>query len=67
MHKMVEYCTEGHCIAGDTCPAETVEQRAYLTVSCAQLLFMEYDPAHCLPAEIEPCSPMTSTPPSRRT
>ena len=30
MHKMVEYCTEGHCIAGDTCPAETVEQRAYL-------------------------------------
>lgn len=30
-----------------------VEQRAYLTVSCAQLLFMEYDPAHCLPAEIE--------------
>lgn len=30
-----------------------VEQRAYLTVSCAQLLFMEYDPAHCLPAEID--------------
>ena len=30
MHKMVAYCTEGHCIAGDTCPAETVEQRAYL-------------------------------------
>ena len=30
IHKMVEYCTEGHCIAGETCPAETVEQRAYL-------------------------------------
>ena len=30
MHKMVDYCTEGHCIAGETCPAETVEQRAYL-------------------------------------
>ena len=30
MHKMVSYCTEGHCIAGETCPAETVEQRAYL-------------------------------------
>lgn len=30
-----------------------VEQRAYLTVSCSQLLFMEYDPAHCLPAEID--------------
>ena len=30
MHKVVDYCTEGHCIAGDTCPAETVEQRAYL-------------------------------------
>lgn len=30
MHKLVPYCTEGHCIAGDTCPAETVEERAYL-------------------------------------
>lgn len=30
VHKMVPYCTEGHCIAGDTCPAETVEERAYL-------------------------------------
>lgn len=30
IHKMVDYCTEGHCIAGETCPAETVEQRAYL-------------------------------------
>lgn len=30
-----------------------VEQRAYLTVSCSQLLFMEYDPAHCLPTEID--------------
>ena len=30
-----------------------VEQRAYLTVSCSQLLFMEYDPAHCLPDEID--------------
>lgn len=30
VHKMVSYCTEGHCIAGETCPAETVEERAYL-------------------------------------
>ena len=30
IHKVVLYCTEGHCIAGDTCPAETVEERAYL-------------------------------------
>lgn len=30
-----------------------VEQRGYTLVSCSQLLFMEYDPAHCLPTEIE--------------
>ena len=30
MHKMVSYCTEGHCLAGETCPQETVEERAYL-------------------------------------
>ena len=27
IHKVVLYCTEGHCIAGDTCPAETVEEQ----------------------------------------
>lgn len=30
MHKVVSYCTEGHCLATDSCPPETVEQRAYL-------------------------------------
>lgn len=30
-----------------------IEQRDYHTISCSQLLFMEYDPAHCLPTEIE--------------
>lgn len=30
-----------------------VEQRGYTLVSCSQLLFVEYDPAHCLPTEIE--------------
>lgn len=29
-----------------------VEQRNYLTVSLSELLFLEYDPAHCLPTEI---------------
>ena len=30
VHKMVAYCTEGHCLAGETCPEAVVEQRAYL-------------------------------------
>ncbi len=30
IHKMVSYCTEGHCLAGETCPPEVVEERAYL-------------------------------------
>ncbi len=30
-----------------------VEQRDYLTVSLSELMFMEYDPAHSLPGEIE--------------
>ena len=30
MHKVVSYCTEGHCLAGETCPEAVVEQRAYL-------------------------------------
>jgi len=29
-HKIVSYCTEGHCLAGESCPEEAVEQRAYL-------------------------------------
>ena len=29
-----------------------VEQRAYTTISLSEILFMEYDPAHCLPDEI---------------
>ena len=30
IHKVVSYCTEGHCLAGETCPEAVVEQRAYL-------------------------------------
>lgn len=30
IHKVVAYCTEGHCLAGESCPEEVVEQRAYL-------------------------------------
>lgn len=30
IHKMVSYCTEGHCLAGPACPEYAVEQRAYL-------------------------------------
>ena len=30
VHKMVAYCTEGHCLAGESCPESVVEQRAYL-------------------------------------
>ncbi len=30
-----------------------VEQRNYLTVSLSELMFLEYDPAKCLPGEIE--------------
>ncbi len=30
LHKVVSYCTEGHCLAGETCPEAVVEQRAYL-------------------------------------
>lgn len=30
MHKMVSYCTEGHCLATESCPLEVVEERAYL-------------------------------------
>jgi penicillin-binding protein 1A len=30
IHKVVPYCTEGHCLAGETCPEAVVEQRAYL-------------------------------------
>ncbi len=29
-----------------------VEQAAYNLVNCSELMFMEYDPAHCLPEEI---------------
>ena len=29
-HKVVSYCTEGHCLATESCPLEVVEQRAYL-------------------------------------
>ncbi|WP_161846516.1 M60 family metallopeptidase [Pseudoflavonifractor sp. 524-17] len=30
-----------------------VEQRDYLTVSLSELMFMEYDPEHCLPEDID--------------
>ena len=30
MHKVVSYCTEGHCLATESCPLEVVEERAYL-------------------------------------
>ncbi len=30
MHKVVSYCTEGHCLATESCPLEAVEERAYL-------------------------------------
>ena len=30
MHKVVPYCVEGHCLAGETCPETSIEQRAYL-------------------------------------
>ena len=30
-----------------------IEQRAYTTVSLSELMFMEYDPAHSLPGEID--------------
>lgn len=30
IHKAVSYCTEGHCLAGPSCPDYAVEQRAYL-------------------------------------
>ena len=30
-----------------------IEQRAYTTISLSELMFMEYDPAHSLPAEID--------------
>ena len=30
MHTVVDYCTEGHCLAGQFCPEESVEQRAFL-------------------------------------
>jgi penicillin-binding protein 1A len=30
MHTVVDYCTEGHTLAGEFCPAESVEQRAFL-------------------------------------
>ncbi|WP_455581765.1 transglycosylase domain-containing protein [Dysosmobacter sp.] len=26
LHTMVDYCTEGHCLAGEHCPAESVKQ-----------------------------------------
>lgn len=30
MHKVVSYCTAGHCLATESCPLEAVEQRACL-------------------------------------
>ena len=30
MHQMVSYCTAGHCLATESCPLESVEERAYL-------------------------------------
>lgn len=30
LHKMIRYCTEGKCIAGDNCPADSVVQRSVL-------------------------------------
>lgn len=30
VHQMVSYCTEGHCLAGESCPEAVVEERAYL-------------------------------------
>ncbi|MEY8386672.1 transglycosylase domain-containing protein [Oscillospiraceae bacterium 38-13] len=30
VHQVVSYCTEGHCLAGESCPEAVVEQRAYL-------------------------------------
>lgn len=30
VHKTVSYCTEGHCLATESCPLEVVEERAYL-------------------------------------
>ena len=30
LHKMVDICTEGNCLAGEFCPAESVVQQGYL-------------------------------------
>ena len=30
LHKMVDVCTEGNCLAGEFCPEESVVQKAYL-------------------------------------
>ena len=30
LHKMVDICTEGNCLAGEFCPEESVVQKAYL-------------------------------------
>ncbi|MDE6456032.1 MAG: transglycosylase, partial [Dysosmobacter sp.] len=30
IHKVVPYCVEGHCLAGETCPETAIERRAYL-------------------------------------
>lgn len=30
VHTVVDYCTEGHTLAGEFCPEESVEQRAFL-------------------------------------
>ena len=30
LHKMVDICTEGNCLAGEFCPAESIVQQGYL-------------------------------------
>ena len=30
LHKMVDICTEGNCLAGEFCPAESIVQKGYL-------------------------------------
>ena len=30
LHTVVKYCVEGHCLAGETCPEESVADHAYL-------------------------------------
>ncbi|MCI9122256.1 MAG: transglycosylase [Oscillibacter sp.] len=48
IHKMVSYCTEGHCLAGETCPEEVVEQRAYLDYERAEYGIKAEDDAYLI-------------------